>query len=684
VNDQQAALKDNDLDMHYELVEPSHVLGAPTVATSTGGFPIPPWIDDNHLSAWITPSLDTNGPGDVDGAPSYVYRTTFDLTGVPLANLTINGQWATDNQGLDMLLNGESLGYTNTAQFGGFTPFTLDTGFVNGVNTLDFVLNNGSGEADAPGPTGLRVEFEGNGGAPPPPPPPHPYAIKTLFMTGVDNDRVPLVGDAVADPHYTIVSGPNGEAMEAVTVPNDGFPIPPWFANNSKSRWISPPDILDGHDAMGEPGTYVYQTTFNLSDVDLDNVAIVLGRGTDDGGPTVLLNGVEIPSGPSRGFGERSWVAINSAAAKEAGAAFKEGDNTLAFVVENGGEDVNPTGLRIDNLFARAAPEGTVPIPGLYNTGVDDQHLPLEDFEPEQHYEMTVFPQDAVTPPTALGGPPSPPWAENSGSSRWIGPDNSPAGEGPPGDYEFTIDFDLTGLDPASAVIMGMWSADNTGSDILLNGVATGNAQSGSFPFLSPFEISVTEGDAFLPGVNTLTFRVNNAGDANNPAGLRVEGLVAFARTGGGLAGDFDGDGVLDADDIDQLSAAARSGSNEARFDLNNDALVNGDDRLVWVNTLANTYLGDSNLDGVFTSGDFVQVFQAGQYEDGVANNSQWATGDWNGDTEFDSSDFVAAFQAGGYELGPRAGVAAVPEPSSLWLLIGAAWPVLVQLYRRR
>ena len=60
----------------------------------------------------------------------------------------------------------------------------------------------------------------------------------------------------------------------------------------------------------------------------------------------------------------------------------------------------------------------------------------------------------------------------------------------------------------------------------------------------------------------------------------------------------------------------------------------------------------------------------AGEYEDGAAGNSGWATGDWNGDMDFDSSDFVAAFQGAGFEAGPRAAVAAVPEPSSIVLLL--------------
>ncbi len=58
---------------------------------------------------------------------------------------------------------------------------------------------------------------------------------------------------------------------------------------------------------------------------------------------------------------------------------------------------------------------------------------------------------------------------------------------------------------------------------------------------------------------------------------------------------------------------------------------------------------GDSNRDGVFDSGDLVQVFSAGEYEDLLDNNSSWEDGDWNGDGDFDSSDLVLAFAEGGY-----------------------------------
>jgi len=152
----------------------------------------------------------------------------------------------------------------------------------------------------------------------------------------------------------------------------------------------------------------------------------------------------------------------------------------------------------------------------------------------------------------------------------------------------------------------------------------------------------------------------------------------------GGKKGDFNLDGVLDAADIDALTAAALGGQNPSGFDLNGDQRVDGTDRVVWVHDLRNVYFGDANLDGVFSTADFVSVFQVGEYEDATALNSGWSDGDWNGDRDFTSGDFVTAFQDGGFEKGPRAAVAAVPEPSSLLLLLGSLAPLAARLRRSR
>ena len=116
-----------------------------------------------------------------------------------------------------------------------------------------------------------------------------------------------------------------------------------------------------------------------------------------------------------------------------------------------------------------------------------------------------------------------------------------------------------------------------------------------------------------------------------------------------GLKGDIDGNGRIDAADIDLLCAVANFGQNPS-YDLNRDGTVNKEDVDFLIHDILNTVLGDANLDGVFDSSDLVTVFRAGEYEDRVVRNSGWASGDWNCDGEFDSSDLVAAFREGGYQ----------------------------------
>jgi hypothetical protein len=137
-----------------------------------------------------------------------------------------------------------------------------------------------------------------------------------------------------------------------------------------------------------------------------------------------------------------------------------------------------------------------------------------------------------------------------------------------------------------------------------------------------------------------------------------------------GVPGDFDGDQLLTANDIDLLTAEVRAGTNNAAFDVTGDSVVNGEDRDEWVNVLKNTYYGDANLDLQFDSSDLVAVLAAGTYE--VDIDATWATGDFDGDGRTSSSDLVTALAGGGYETGPRAAVQAVPEPSSGLLLVAA------------
>ncbi len=143
-------------DPHYTLVTVPSGTTELLVRRAAGGFPIPPFIGDTALSAWVGPNSNTHLHGD---AGTYVYRTTFDLTGLDPVTASITGGWTSDNQGLDILINGISTGFTTplSAFSTGFFAFVINSGFVPGLNTLDFVVNN-----SAFGTTALRVEMTGS------------------------------------------------------------------------------------------------------------------------------------------------------------------------------------------------------------------------------------------------------------------------------------------------------------------------------------------------------------------------------------------------------------------------------------------------------------------------------------------------------------------------------------------
>ena len=84
------------------------------------------------------------------------------------------------------------------------------------------------------------------------------------------------------------------------------------------------------------------------------------------------------------------------------------------------------------------------------------------------------------------------------------------------------------------------------------------------------------------------------------------------------------------------------------------------------ITNVLQTTFGDANLDGRFDSSDLIQIFQAGEYEDDISNNSSWGSGDWNCDRDFDSADIIRAFQAGGYVVRAESGEASEIAASDL------------------
>lgn len=126
------------------------------------------------------------------------------------------------------------------------------------------------------------------------------------------------------------------------------------------------------------------------------------------------------------------------------------------------------------------------------------------------------------------------------------------------------------------------------------------------------------------------------------------------------LFGDFDNSGALDVADIDLLSQRIQTDPTDILFDLNDDGTLTGSDREVWVQDLAGTFFGDTDLSRKVDFADFLLL------ADSFGQDGGWGQGDFDGDGKVDFPDFL--------ELSANFGmtsseVAAVPEPTCLALV---------------
>ncbi len=152
-------------------------------------------------------------------------------------------------------------------------------------------------------------------------------------------------------------------------------------------------------------------------------------------------------------------------------------------------------------------------VTGLYNTGVDDNGIPLVADVADPHYTL-ISPEGltayAITKHNAWVGPGS--------DAMWIGPTASSVTDAE-GWYVYRLTFDVS-TDPANVIIKGKWATDNSGQ-IWLNDIDTG-VRANTYNSLSDFTLL----EGFASGENTLEFKVYNAtGSSGNPTGLLVTDL---------------------------------------------------------------------------------------------------------------------------------------------------------------
>lgn len=312
-----------------------------------------------------SPQVDSEFIGPVDNGlavvepGTYLYATAFDIQGIDAATASFTGLAVADGTIADVRLNGQSLGLK--AGPGQALPLAATSGFVAGVNTLEFVVENAT-----PGPSALRVDgLRGTGQKIKPGP-------ITLFSTGVagpnatDGTNATRLTSGGLDPHY-FVSWPVGglpfyvddaahhylfnNSLTSGKFGNAFVATDPSAYNTADLNTRSPQTDSSFVNPLGTSGeslpdgTYIYRTYFDLTGIDANSAQIQGTLVAADLAVDIYING----NATGQGVGASYQVGQEKAFTIAGSQGMVSGVNVLDFVVTRS-PGSKGTALRVDGL----------------------------------------------------------------------------------------------------------------------------------------------------------------------------------------------------------------------------------------------------------------------------------------------------------------------------------------------
>ncbi len=197
------------------------------------------WFDQtNGATRWIGIDPSNHLAASILGTTAYTYRVLFNLRGIQ-TNAILSGWLAGDDKILATRLNGRDVGLAvGPPATNGFVFFTLSSGFTNGQNQLEFLLDNGDNGSGTSA-HGFRVQFA-------------PGALETPVVTfddlpapGAPSSFMPVPND-FAGLQWNYFAAVDGAAQ---------FPV----------AWVTPRNVVINTNGLGVAASFFSARPFNFN-----------------------------------------------------------------------------------------------------------------------------------------------------------------------------------------------------------------------------------------------------------------------------------------------------------------------------------------------------------------------------------------------------------------------------------